>query len=270
MEFLQNFIIGIFIGCGAIIPGISSGVFCVIFGIYEKLIDSVLNFFKFSKKNFCFLFPIVLGIIIGVLIFSRFLNYLLVRFPIQTNSIFIGLILGCIPSLFKELNKKFNFKYKYFLYSLISFILGILLVFFEKIYVNNLDYQSYSFFYLMLSGFLMSVGIVIPGISSTIILMLLNVYQIYLSSISSLNFSVLVPMGIGIISGSYILMKTTNFLFKKFYIQTFYTIFGFSLGSILVLFPKVHFDLDFLISFICIILGYLIISIFNTLKHKNS
>ena len=50
MQFLFNFVKGIFIGAGAILPGISSGVLCIIFGIYEKLIDSILGFFKDIKK----------------------------------------------------------------------------------------------------------------------------------------------------------------------------------------------------------------------------
>ena len=60
MQFIKNYFKGIAIGSGAILPGISSGVLCVVFGIYEKLLDSVLNFFKNIKKNFKFIFPIAL------------------------------------------------------------------------------------------------------------------------------------------------------------------------------------------------------------------
>ena len=61
MQSFSNFIKGTFIGAGAILPGISSGVLCIIFGIYEKLIDSILGFFKDIKKNLKFLIPIALG-----------------------------------------------------------------------------------------------------------------------------------------------------------------------------------------------------------------
>ena len=80
---------GLFIGSGAILPGISSGVLCVILGIYEKLLNSVLDFFKAPKENFKFLFPIFIGICLGFLIFSNILNSLLYKFPLQTNSLFI-------------------------------------------------------------------------------------------------------------------------------------------------------------------------------------
>ena len=77
MKGFFNIIKGIFIGAGAIVPGVSSGVLCVIFGIYEKLLDSVLNFFKDIRNNLKFLFPIALGVGIGVLLFSNILNYVL-------------------------------------------------------------------------------------------------------------------------------------------------------------------------------------------------
>ena len=85
MHFIISCLKGIAIGAGAILPGISSGVFCVIFGIYEKLLNSILYFFKDIKNNFKFLLPIVVGVFIGVLIFSNFLNYFFINFPIQTN-----------------------------------------------------------------------------------------------------------------------------------------------------------------------------------------
>ena len=89
MNTFTNIFKGIFIGSGAILPGISSGVLCVIFGIYEKLLNSVLDFFKAPEENFKFLFPIFIGICLGFLIFSNILNFLLYKFPLQTNSLFI-------------------------------------------------------------------------------------------------------------------------------------------------------------------------------------
>lgn len=85
MSLIINFFKGIAIGAGAILPGISSGVLCVILGIYEKLLDSVLSFFKNIKQNAKFLFPIVLGGIFGVLIFSKILNYLLYATHFKQN-----------------------------------------------------------------------------------------------------------------------------------------------------------------------------------------
>ena len=263
MCFLLNCAKGIAIGAGAILPGISSGVLCVIFGIYEKLLNSILNFFKDIKKNVKFLFPIIVGIGIGILIFSKLLNYLLFQFPVQTKSIFIGLILGSIPTLIKEVNSKIKLKPHYFLYTLFAFAIGIASAILEN-YISILSNSgNFSFLYLILSGFVMSIGIIVPGVSSTIILMLMGVYSIYLSSVSSLYFPVLIPMGIGLIFGCLICMKITKFLLNRFYAQTFYSIIGFTLGSIFVLLPNVGFDLSGIISVLCVLLGISIFSLFN-------
>lgn len=263
MTFLLNCAKGILIGSGAIIPGISSGVLCIIFGIYEKLLDSIIHFFSNVKKNIKFLLPIVIGVAIGVLIFSNFLNYFLINFPIQTKSIFIGLILGSVPSLIKESKKKTDFKPIFLLYTLFAFLFGILLVILENYIPNTKPGSSFNFSYLMISGFIMSVGIIVPGVSSTIILMLMGVYNVYLSSISTLYFPVLIPMGLGLIVGCFIFMKITDFLLNNFYEKTFYSIIGFSLGSILVLMPDVSFDITGIISILCIILGFLLFSLFG-------
>ena len=75
MSYLFNFLIGILIGAGAIIPGISSGVFCVIFGIYEKIVNSITNLFKDLKNNLLFLVPILLGAVVGIILFGKILKY---------------------------------------------------------------------------------------------------------------------------------------------------------------------------------------------------
>jgi len=132
MKFLSNCLKGIAIGSGAILPGISSGVFCVIFGIYEKLLDSILNFFSDIKNNFKFLFPIVIGIGFGIILFGNILNYCLYQFPIQTKSIFIGLILGSLPALMKEINTKQKLKNSYWLFFLFALLLGLGCIFLEN------------------------------------------------------------------------------------------------------------------------------------------
>lgn len=166
MIFVSNILKGIALGAGAILPGISSGVLCVIFGIYEKLLDSLLNFFKNFKENINFLFPLFIGIGLGIIIFSNFLQYFLINFPIQTNSIFIGLILGTVPSLIKTLKFKKNTQKKSDFFVCIAsfaicFIIGIISIIIESLLpISNT--QCINYLYLILSGFLMSVGIVVP------------------------------------------------------------------------------------------------------------
>ena len=250
----SNFIKGILIGAGAILPGISSGVICVVFGLYQKLLDSILGFFKNIRQNLKFLLPILLGIFVGILIFSKILNYMLYNFPTQTKSAFVGMILTTIPSLLKDINKKSNFRIKYLFFLIISLILGIALTYLEK-HINIISPLEFNYYYLILCGFLMSIGIIVPGISSTVILMLLGVYSTYLNSISNLYLPILIPIGIGIIIGAIIFMKITKYFLDNHYIETFYIITGFTLGSILIIWPDFSPDLNGVLSFICMMIG---------------
>lgn len=238
MNFLLSIGKGIFIGIGAVIPGISSGVLCVIFGIYEKLIDSVLGIFKDFKKNFTFLLPIILGTIIGFLLFGKILNYAFINFESECKLLFLGLILGSIPALIKDINLKNKFKLHYLIYTLFSFLLGLFLFLLEN-KLNDFNFiNNFNIFYLFFAGIIMSAGIVIPGISSTILLMCFGIYDIYLQSLATLNFNILIPLGIGCLVGGIIFLLLIKFLFKKYYIQTSYSIIGFVLGSIFVLIPS--------------------------------
>ena len=221
-------------------PGISSGVLCVIFGIYEKLIDAFLGFFKNIRSNFKFLFPIVFGTFIGIVIFGNILKYLFFAYPIQIKFVFIGLILGSMPKLIAEIKQKSAFKPYYLIFTFISLAIAIFLVILEK-KISISSSNEYSFLFLIISGFMMSIGVIVPGVSSTLILMLLGIYETYLFSVSTIYLPFLIPLCIGLFLGSIVFMKITKFLLDKFYSQTFFVIIGFTLGSIFVLYPRISF-----------------------------
>ena len=148
---ILNIFKGILIGAGAILPGISSGVICVIMGIYEKLLDSVLNFFKDIKNNVKYLFPIVFGGIIGIILFSNLLNYFFYQFPIQTKSIFIGLIIGTIPELIKEVNKKEKYNRKNIIYMIVAMIIGVGTVILEnRLHISELGDVNFIYIIILL------------------------------------------------------------------------------------------------------------------------
>jgi len=165
MSFIVNIFKGIAIGAGAILPGISSGVLCVIFGIYENLLNSILGIFHDFKKNFLYLLPFLIGISIGIVLFGNILNYLFSSFENATKMLFIGLILGSIPSLIKEtnINKNNKFKLHYLIYALVTFCIGFILFKLENNISNFIpSTANISFPFLILAGFLMSIGIVVP------------------------------------------------------------------------------------------------------------
>ena len=301
MHFLSNVIKGIAIGAGAILPGISSGVLCVVFGIYETLLNCALNFFKNIKYNFKILFPIGLGAFIGVVLFGNILKYVFYAYPIQTKSIFIGLIIGSVPELLKKANSSKkdhsnqNSKiYSDYLYKsntcsnnissthsnnssstysstshklklhnlfflIFSFTIGLFLVYVERKYNFSNGNNHFNFLYLLSSGFFMSAGVIIPGVSSTLILMLLGVYDAYLLSVSSLYIPFLFPLAIGLIIGSICCMKLIKYLLDKYHTQTFFSIIGFTLGSVFVLLPRISSLNEAILSFLCIILGIFVV-----------
>ena len=281
MHFLLEFFKGVAIGAGAILPGISSGVLCVIFGIYETLLNCTLNFFKNFKYNFKILFPIALGVFLGIVLFGNILKYVFCAFPLQTQSVFIGLIIGSIPELLKKAKSKSHssstiilnsetdtnnnnvtsssFMFKNLIYLFISFCVGVLLVYIEKKYNISNDNTHFSFFYLMFSGFVMSAGVIIPGVSSTLILMILGVYDAYLLSVSTLYIPFLLPLATGLLLGCICCMKVLRLLLDKFYSQTFFSIIGFTIGSIFVLFPIIYSINDAVLSLLCIFLGIFIV-----------
>ena len=237
LKYISDFFKGIALGAGAILPGISSGVLCVIFGIYEKLLDSVLNFFKNVKENFRFLFPIFLGIFVGVILFGNTLKFLFFVYPIQTKFIFIGLILGCLPSIVNECTSKYSFKFIYVFFTIVSVCVGFLCVLLER-NITSLSSNSHSFLFLIICGFFMSAGVIIPGVSSTLILMLFGVYSSYIDAISTIFIPFLFPLGVGLSLGCFVFIRLTKFLLDNYYPQTFFSIIGFTIGSIFVLYPR--------------------------------
>lgn len=273
MNFILNIFKGILIGAGAILPGISSGVLCVILGIYEILISRILHFFKNFKENLWFFIPFIIGASISVVFVSKILLFLLNNYAIPTSFCFIGLILGCVPSVFKQansLNSEKNNTFIKYLLLIFTFSFSIYLLALEKTAnATPISLDNISILELIKNGFLMSTGVVIPGISNTIILMFLGTYNIYLEGIATLNFSILIPMGIGLIAGGFLFLKLIEFLFLKYKTYTYYSIIGFTLGSIFVLFPDFGFNLISLFSIIIMIISFFASYTLSSLeKHK--
>lgn len=227
--------------------------FYVLFGLYEKLVNSVLNFFKDIKKNFTFLFPICLGVFVGVFLFGNLLKLLFDKYYMPTSFAFIGLILGSIPLVIKQSDiNKVSFIHILCMIVILSF--SLYLVALEGNITNTLTFNSN--YFLIIAGIITSAGIVIPGVSKTVILMLLGIYEIYISAIASLNLSVLFPIGIGLIIGGFLFLVLINFLFKIAKSYTYFAIVGFVLGSIFVIYPGFSFDLEGFVSIILFLICF--------------
>ena len=268
---IQEFLKGILIGVAKIIPGLSGSVLMISFNLYDKAIDSITNFFKDIKANFLFLANLSIGIIIGIVIFSNILSYFINNYYTYTTSLFIGLILGGVPLILQSTQKS----KKGYILTIISLtimsIISLTNINFNYIIQNNF-LDSIVFFG---GGLLEALGTVVPGISSTALLMLVGIYNIYLEVLSNIfnfhdiiaNITFLIPFSLGLLLGIILLSLLINYLFKNYRKLTFSFILGVTLSSILLLLIKVLTNIASIIEIpICII--FLIIGSYITKKKK--
>lgn len=220
---MKNFLKGIIVGIGGIAPGLSGSVLLVIFGLYQKTIDAIGTLFKNFKKNILFLVPLFLGFGVGILLFSKVIDFFLSNFEMQTRFTFLGLVIGTIPLFYKEVKKE-GFSNKYYAIIIISAILGIYLFTvnrgaFPQIENPNL-LQS------ILLGVAVAASSIIPGVDSAVILSTLGLYELYVTSLANFNLGILIPAGIGLVFGALIISFIISKLIKNYYTITFSIIFG--------------------------------------------
>lgn len=231
---------GLLIGIGTILPGVSGGVIAVILGVYDEIIFSLNNFKKDKKNNFIYLLKIGIGVIIGIIVSSNILIYFFDEYFVEMSYLFIGLILGTIPMLINDYNKKCSNKFNYYL-----LVVVILLSAFFSYYIkSNLVNTNNSMLILFLSGFLFSVGKIIPGISSSVLLNLIGKYDMFLIILSNPieyiinNTSQFVTIFLGFIIGILITFKLISYSLKNYYSNTYSVILGFVIGSLVALYPN--------------------------------
>ena len=220
---MKNFFKGIIVGMGGIAPGLSGSVLLVIFGLYQKTINAMGTLFKSFKKNLLFLVPLFTGFGIGVLIFSKIVDYLLSNFEMYTRFAFLGLIIGTVPLFYKEVKKE-GFSKKYYIFIGAAVAVGVVFSFFSdglfpKITDPNL-FQS------VILGVAVAASSIIPGVDSAVILSTLGLYEIYVSSIANLDMPVLIPAAFGLVIGALVISFVVNKIIKRFYTASFSIIFG--------------------------------------------
>lgn len=261
-----NFLKGIIVGIGGIAPGLSGSILLVIFGLYNKTIEAIGTLFKDIKKNLKFLVPLFLGFGVGVFLFSKIVDYFITNYEMYTRYTFLGLVLGTIPIFYKEVKKE-GFSNKYYIFMVISFILGFSLFFFN----SNLfpTVTNPNLVQSVILGIAVAGSTIIPGVDSAVILSSLGLYELYVSSIAELNFSVLIPAGFGLIIGALIISFFVNKLIKRYYTASFSVIFGLFLSIIPNILNEsctLSFNINSIISIILVILGFSISTVFGKLK----
>lgn len=229
MRFLMNFVKGIIAGFGGIVPGLSGSVLMVLLGVYEQTIHALATLLTDFKKNIRFLIPLLLGMVCGVLLFSRLVDYLLAYYEFQTRYAFLGLVLGTVPLFYRQIGKNGFPKRCY------AVIFGAVAVGFLIFGVNQNYFPPVlqpNFLQSMLMGVTVAASSIVPGIDSAVILSTFGFFELYVSALADLNLTVLLPAVIGLVIGAVAISAGMNFLLKKAYTMTFSVLFGLFLSII--------------------------------------
>ena len=234
---------GAIMGAANVIPGVSGGTMALVMGIYERLINSInqLNFNTLKKifitrdfKSFAkdtdlfFLISITVGIFLSIFSLSILLEFLFESHKILVLSYFFGLIFASVFFVGKTIKK-------YTSLSIFLFLIGFLIAG-GMIFISPSSSNS-SFLFLIISGAIAMCSMILPGLSGSFVLLLIGNYELIICAINDLNFSILVPFGIGALSGIILFAKLLQFIFKKFRNNTISLLTGFIFGSLIVLWP---------------------------------
>ena len=252
MEIIRTFIVGVVMGIENVIPGVSGGTMAAIFNIYDEFVEAFTFNIKKMWKNKKFVFPLFIGMLIGVLVFASLVSILYEKFNIQTNCFFIGLILGSLPCLFgymleKKDGKKFSGGKTAVIIACVAVAFGLLILLNWVEHSGTLQgniptEESFAVlpkqtlgltFKLFIAGVLGAVAMIIPGISGSLVNIMMGVYPIIMKSIPSLftrrflsSLLYLLPNGIGLVVGLVSAAKLIGYILKKLPNQSYAFIFG--------------------------------------------
>jgi len=263
-KFINLVIKGVFVGVANVIPGVSGGTIAVVLRIFDEMIDAINNFFKDIKKHIAFLTPLLIGALIGIILFSKLIEFCLSKYSFQTNLFFVGLVVGSVPLIYKKASEK-KVKSSYFAISFIAFAIVCAISLLKEPTDNNTA-NVINFYFLMkmfFGGIIASSAMVIPGISGSFVMVLLGMYNVVIGSVSGLidvisanaanipkigiasaitniikssYFVILLITGIGVVLGIIIISKLIALLLKYAFSFTYFSILGLIFGSVFAIF----------------------------------
>lgn len=243
---LKKILSGVVIGVANIIPGVSGGTMMVAMGIYDQLISAITGLFKEFKKSITFLLPIGIGMALGIVVLSKIIALMFDNIPFQTNCLFIGLILGSFPFILKNV-KGHTIRVQHMIVCLLFFaiVVGSALMGESAGEEATLVGGIVPMVKLFGVGIIASATMIIPGVSGSMVLMLLGYYDAIVSNISVfienlLSFNVpgiveglqiFIPFGLGVVAGIFAVAKVVEIIFNKFPLVAYWAIIGLIVAS---------------------------------------
>ncbi len=250
---IKSILKGIVIGIANIVPGVSGGTMMVAMGIYDKLIHCITHLFSEFKKSVMFVLPIAIGMVVAIAASSFVLSEMFEKIPIQTNLLFVGLILGGLPAILKKVKgsgkkgKDSRPKVGHIITLVLFFalVVGLAAMGESEGAAADLSFGFVNVLKLLGVGVIASATMVIPGVSGSMILMLMGFYQPVLDAIKNFftalaaldmdgilaGMGILVPFGIGIVIGIFAIAKLVEIIFEKFPMYAYYAIIGLIVAS---------------------------------------
>ena len=245
MQLINQILRGIVIGVANIIPGVSGGTMMVSMGIYDTLIHCITHLFSEFKKSIKTLLPYAIGMVVGIVALASLLDYLFANYPLPTPTTFIGLILGGLGILFKKVDRrKINWVC---IMVFVLFFAGIVWMSLTGEVTNpeSLTINLGQILILLVIGCVASATMIIPGVSGSMVLMLLGYYTPILNAVSTLKDAVfafdfaamvnpvltLAPFGIGVVLGIFGVAKLIEWLLSRFPTPTYCGVLGLVLSS---------------------------------------
>ena len=253
-NFMLRVLQGTLVGLGAVLPGISGGVLCVIFGLYTIIMEFLADPFRKLKSHFPKLLPVGIGGVIGFIGIAKLLGFFLERYENPSVCLFIGLIAGMLPSLYKEAGEQGRNKTSY-----ISMVIAMVLVFAMLISLKVLQVEIVpNFFWYLFCGACLALSVIAPGMSFSTTLMPLGLYEPFVAGIGNFDFGVLIPGGIGALATVLLFAKAVDMLFKKHYSVVFHAIVGVVIAATIMIIPVQSFVASVgscIINMVCLAVG---------------
>ncbi len=226
---MDRFWKGIIVGLGGVAPGLSGSVLLIIFGLYQKTLEALGTLLRDLRRNLQFLLPLVAGMFLGVLLFSRAVDFCLAEFEVPTRYCFLGLILGTLPMVWKEVRKE-GFAQRYYLLVLLAAAGG---AWFFTVNPEGFPQVLHpSLLQSVLLGVAVAATAIIPGVDPAVFLSTLGFYEMYVHALASLDLGILLPMVAGLALGAVGISFAMSLLFKWAYTAVYSVIFGIFLSMI--------------------------------------
>jgi len=278
VDYIKLFFKGVFMGIADAIPGVSGGTIALLLGIYEELISTIsgLNFSLITKlknngfKSFWeslngnFLITLVLGIGISLILFVKISANLLTSHPLYVWSFFLGLILATVYVIYKLIES----------WNLVNIISTLLMIAFSIILTSdslNISDDT-NLFYILICGIIASSAMILPGISGSLILVILGVYKILVEALDNLDVKIISSFLVGAVIGVISFSKILKWLFNNYKSLAYSIMLGLVIGSIEKIWPwNKSFsaelsNLDLFLSISLVILGFIIVFILEKTK----